>query len=73
MASKTIQEIGVGGVALTTDGKTVRFTKIEPNDVIQVVHGRSVIVHYERTDDPTMTGQMSVGTHTTVSVPDDAG
>ena len=70
MASKTIEEIGEGGLALTTEGHTVRITKIEPNPILQVVYGRSVIVHYERTDDPSLTGKLLAGTKTTVEVPD---
>jgi hypothetical protein len=69
---KTIEEVGVGGLVLTATGKTVRLTKIEPNPIIQVVHGKSVIVHYERADDPSLTGEMMLGTLTKVAVPADA-
>lgn len=71
MLTKTIEEIGIGGLALTKEGNTVRITKIEPNPILQVAHGRAVIVHYERTDDPSLTGEIMAGTETTVAVPED--
>ena len=70
---KTIEQVGVGGLVLTDDGHTVRITKITPNLILQVVHGKSVIVHYERIDDPSMTGEAMCGTLTTVAVPHNKG
>ncbi len=66
---KTIEQVGVGGLVLTADGNTVRLTKIEPNPIVETTDGRSVLVHYVRTDDETMTGEMMLGTKTVVSVP----
>lgn len=67
---KTIEQVGVGGLILTDEGNTVRVTAIEPNPIIQVVHGRSVIVRYERIDDPSLTGEAMCGTETVVAVPE---
>lgn len=66
---KTIEQVGVGGLIYTEDKNIVRVTKIEPNPILQVTHGRSVIVYYERVDDPELTGEAMCGTETVVAVP----
>lgn len=66
---KTIEEVGVGGRICTEEGGVVTVTKIEPNPILEVQHGKSVIVHYQASNGET--GQAMCGTKTVVNCPEE--